>query len=139
MSAWWASFGISAPQSGRALSGSMLAKTFAWDDPQFLWAALPLVGVLLLGAGIIYFVDRWRKRPGAPPMSDEEQLDHYRVLYAQGHLDQEEFERIKALITVRVRKDLNLPAAPASPSAARSAEASPPPREAPPSTETQPG
>jgi hypothetical protein len=139
MSAWWASFGISASEAGRALSTRLLAKTFAWDDPQLLWAALPLVGVLLLGAGIIYFVDRWRKRPGAPPISDEEQLDHYRVLYEQGQLNQEEFDRIKALITVRVRKDLNLPAAPAAPSVARSSEASKLPDEPPPSSDIQPG
>jgi hypothetical protein len=139
MSAWWASFGISASETRRALSTRLLAKTFAWDDPQLLWAALPLVGVLLLGAGIIYFVDRWRRRPGAPPISDEEQLDHYRVLYEQGQLNQEEFDRVKALITVRVRKDLNLPAAPAAPSVARSSEASKLPDEPPPSSDTQPG
>src|SRR5262249_9866940 len=131
------SIGISAGESGRALSAPLLAKDF--DYAQFLWAALPLVGVLLLGAGIIFYVDRWRKRPGAPPISDEEQLDHYRVLYEQGQLNREEYNRIKALISGRVRKDLNLPVAPAGPSIARSSEASPPPGEAPPSGDIQPG
>jgi hypothetical protein len=80
-----------------------------WDDPQVLWAALPLVGALLVGAGVIYFVDRWRKKTDRSQASTEDELTRYRTLYEQGELSQEEFDRLKALLGGRLRQELNLP------------------------------
>jgi hypothetical protein len=70
---------------------------------------LPLIGALLVGAGILFFVDRWRKRPDHSKPSGEEELTHYRTLYEQGELSREEYDRLKALLGGRLRKELNLP------------------------------
>jgi hypothetical protein len=101
-----------------------------WDDPQLLWAALPLAAALLIGAGIIYYVDRWRKQAEEPAAPNEDQLNHYRALYERGELSQDEYNRLKLLLGGRMRKELNLPDPPAPPK---------PPEAEPPSTGIQQG
>jgi hypothetical protein len=99
----------------------------AWNDPQLIWAALPLAAALLLGAGIIYYVDRWRKRAEAPAAPNEDQLNHYRTLYERGELSEDEFNRLKVLLGGRMRKELNLPVPPAPSTPAKPPENEPPP------------
>jgi hypothetical protein len=95
---------------------------------ELLWAALPLIGILLAGALVLYVVDRWRKRNRAArenASAPSDQLSHFRSLYEQGEMSREEFESIRTLLTGRLRQELNVPAAPAvSPPAAE-----PPPTE----------
>jgi hypothetical protein len=83
-----------------------------------LWIAL--VGAILLGALVLYFVDRWRKRSMMERSFSGEQLSHFRVLYEQGELNREEYERIRTRLGSRLRQEMDLPAKPP-------AEASPPP------------
>jgi hypothetical protein len=98
----------------------------SWNDPQLLWAALPLVAALFIGAGIIYYVDRWRKRAEPPAAPNEDQLNHYRTLYERGELDEDEFNRLKVLLGGRMRKELNLPPPPAAPTPAKPPDGEPP-------------
>jgi hypothetical protein len=83
---------------------------------ELLWAALPLIGVLLVAAVVLYFVDRWRKRSAAP--SDAagagDELSHFRSLYERGQMSREEFEQVKALLAGRLRQEMNVPAPPAA-------------------------
>jgi hypothetical protein len=78
----------------------------------FLTASIPLIALLLVGALVIYFVDRWRKRTRAvsPPTND--QLAHFRSLYERGEMSAEEFDRVKALLAGQLRKEMNVPAPP---------------------------
>jgi hypothetical protein len=88
---------------------------------QLLWAALPLIGALLLAALVIYFVDRWRKRAAAAEdvTAPTDQLSHFRSLYERGEMSPEEFERVKALLAGQLRRELKLPGPhPAAPPAA---------------------
>jgi hypothetical protein len=78
------------------------------------WTTIALVVALLLGALVIAFVDRWRKRR-SDRLSPGEQLSHFRSLYEKGELSREEFERIRTLLGGRLREELDLP--PAKPSA----------------------
>jgi hypothetical protein len=79
-------------------------------DPRLVWATLGLIGVLLVGALIIWWVDRWRKRSQEALDSSGDQLAHFRELYEQGNLSAEEFERIRGLLGKRLRQELDVPA-----------------------------
>jgi hypothetical protein len=99
---------------------------------------LPLIGVLLLGALVLYFIDRWRKRAALPGTPAGDELTQYRLLYERGQMSREEFERVKALLSGRMRKELNVPA-PAGPEQAIQAAPSAPPPQAIPPPESLPG
>lgn len=71
-----------------------------------------LIGLILLGAAVIYFVDRWRKRPPVERLSTGDQLSQFRLLYEQGQLSREEYDRIKATLMPRLRQEINVPARP---------------------------
>ncbi len=80
-----------------------------------LWTTLALITVLLVGALVIALVDRWRKRAQhAERQSAGDQLSHFRELYERGELSREEYERVRALLSERLREDLQLPGHPAA-------------------------
>jgi hypothetical protein len=130
-----------------------MAPTLLLTDPalggRLLWAALPLVGALLAGALILYLIDRWRKREAAEEeaaATPNDQLSQFRSLYERGEMSREEFERVKALLTEQLRRELNV-AVPASrssapvaepPPAGTSVQASPPDPQTPPPQEPPP-
>jgi len=98
---------------------------------ELLWAALPLIGVLLVGALFLYLFDRWRKRAAATEegaCDPNDQLSHFRSLYERGEMSREEFESVKALLAGQLRRELNVPA--------RSAPAPAPPASEAPASET---
>ncbi|HKI36252.1 MAG TPA: SHOCT domain-containing protein [Gemmataceae bacterium] len=114
-----------------------------------LWAALPLIGILLVAALVIYLFDRWRKRSAVTEpdaCAPNDQLSHFRSLYERGEMSREEFDRVKALLAGQLRKELNVPAPPA-PVSSPPAEAAPsdaiipavpPDRQSPPPPDTPP-
>jgi hypothetical protein len=85
-----------------------------WQFP-ILKAALPLLVALLVGALVLYFVDRWRKRPPSASLEANDQLTHFRSLYERGEMTREEYERVKGLLTGELRRELNVPAPPPAP------------------------
>ena len=109
----------------RALTGPL----FAWD-PTLLVTGLLLAGTLLLGAVVIAWAGRWRRRQAPDAPGPNEQLAQFRSLYEQGTLSREEFERLRELLGSQLRQDLNVPpAVPATETAVRAApgqEAGPP-------------
>jgi hypothetical protein len=98
-----------------------------WADLRLLAATLALVAALLVGALVIALVDRWRKRSPDDRISPGDQLSQFRLLYEQGQLSKEEFERIRGRLGRQLRDELDLPdkPPPASPPEA------PPPAPAP--------
>ena len=83
-------------------------------DFRLVWLTLGVVAVILVGAAIIAAADRWRKRPFQGKLSASDQLAQFRALYERGQLDAEEFERIRALLTERIKKEMEMPATPSS-------------------------
>jgi hypothetical protein len=81
-------------------------------DPRLLWATLILVGVILVGAAVIAWLDRWRKRASPPSVDTHAQLAHFQELYERGTLSQEEFEHIRSRLSGKLRQELDLPQAP---------------------------
>jgi hypothetical protein len=68
-----------------------------------------LMGALALAAITIVYIGRWVKRPKAQTSDD---LTYYRLLYEQGEFSREEYERIRAKLAQRLRRELDLPAPP---------------------------
>ncbi len=84
-----------------------------WAAPpraDFLWPILLLVGAMLVGAVIILWVDRWRKR-AARASRPEDELPSFQSLYEKGELSREEFAKIR----LRLEKKAPPPAAAAPP------------------------
>jgi hypothetical protein len=88
-----------------------VARRPVWD-PRLLGAGLVLVVLLLLGALVIAWVDRWRRRPSQVRLDPRDQLAHFRTLYEDGEISAEEFNRIRGLLTERMMKEMDVAAAP---------------------------
>jgi len=70
-----------------------------------------LMATLTAAALLIVWLGRWMRRPPGDVSSGDE-LTRFRSLYERGELNREEYERIKAKLVPRLRKELDLPAAP---------------------------
>lgn len=78
---------------------------------QLLLTSLCLVAALLVAAVVVAWVNRWRRqRDAQDDLSPNVQLAQFRALYEQGTISQEEFERLRALLGVRMRESLGVPA-----------------------------
>jgi hypothetical protein len=80
----------------QAMANVSLAAGKDFWDPRLLWLTLVLVAIILLGAVVIVWVDRWRKTSDAEPLDATDQLAYYQELYDQGEISLKEFERIRA-------------------------------------------
>jgi hypothetical protein len=105
---------------------------WAWA-PQFLVPAAMLAGALLVGALVIAYVSRWRRRADRDLLQPDDQLAHYRSLYEQGAMSQDEFERVKARLGSDLRRrprprvpHPEVPTTPGSPPVQDSGPAGPP-------------
>ncbi len=86
------------------------------EKVEFLWLVGGLVATLLVGAFVISWIERWRKRQLVQTPADEiTQLGHFRALYERGELTKEEYDRIKAKEAKRLRDKLIGKAKPAKP------------------------
>jgi hypothetical protein len=81
---------------------------------RILGIGLAAIAIILVGAGIIELVKRWRLRPFHAKMSASEQLARFREQFEKGEIKPEEFERIKSLLSERIRQEMEVGAAPAS-------------------------
>src|SRR5438552_11228238 len=100
----WSLLALAAPAPPPGRGPSLL-------DPQLLWATVSLVAILLLGALVLAWFDRLRKRRDPSVLTPGDQLATFRLSYERGELSQEEYERIRARLSRRLRQQLD-PAAP---------------------------
>jgi hypothetical protein len=87
----------------------------SWHDPRLVWASVALAALILVGVGVILWLDRWRKGSAPKALSADEQLAQFRELYERGDLSQQEFERIRARLLPQLRDEWDVPAKPAPP------------------------
>jgi hypothetical protein len=88
------------------------------SNAEFLWLVGALVATLLVGALVLSWVERWRKRQlSDSPVSEVEQMGMYRQMYERGELSKEEYDRIKAKEAKRLRSKLTAKPAAAPPAA----------------------
>jgi hypothetical protein len=74
-----------------------------------------LAGSLLVLAIVIAIASRWRKRSASPVYEPGDQLAHFRSLYERGMMSQEEFDRVRGLLSAKLRQALDMPSKPAPP------------------------
>jgi hypothetical protein len=108
--------------------------SFVWSDErtvQLLLTSLCLVAALLVAAVVVALVNRWRKQQDTKEdLSPNAQLAHFRSLYEAGTIGQAEFERLKVVLSARMREELGVrkPTEPTSgPIGATPVPPSPPP------------
>jgi len=102
------------------------------SDPRTLLLVLLLIGVLLLGALVIAVAQRWR-RAAPERLSPSDQLARFRLLYEEGQLSREEFDRLRALLGGQIRQEAGAGGDPAK--KGKNAAAGPPKRpDTPPAT-----
>jgi uncharacterized membrane protein YcjF (UPF0283 family) len=101
-----------------------------WQDPRLLAATAALVAVLLIGAGVIAFVDRWRKRAASDQYTANEEMASYRAMYEAGELTAEEYARLKGKMRDKLKRELDThdPRGSPKPPSPPPAPASPPTR-----------
>lgn len=62
-----------------------------------------LVGVLLVGAVILHFVDKWRNKQFQDDDDTPMTLSHYRKLYEQGELSEEEYAKVRDRLAAKMK------------------------------------
>jgi hypothetical protein len=70
-----------------------------------------LVSVLLGGAVVFYFVDRWRKRQLNPGRESTDSLTMFRSMFEQGEITEAEYHKVRDRVAARMREEVALPAA----------------------------
>src|SRR5690242_13900525 len=92
--------------SSLSLFASLFAQTR--DDPmsrpEILWGTVGLTASLLVGAMVIYAVDKWRKR------DDAEALTSFRAMYEAGEITEAEYAELKRRLADKVKKTPATPA-----------------------------
>lgn len=80
---------------------------FAEREPgELLFAGLWFSGLLLLGAFVVMSLQRWRRRRSGPGPTDHEQMSEFRRLHDRGAMSEEEFRRVRMLLTGRIQEKL---------------------------------
>jgi outer membrane biosynthesis protein TonB len=67
---------------------------------QGLWIA----GALLVAAVIIALANKWRKSGGNARLSASDQLGHFRELFEEGVIDQEEYDSLRRVLGGELRR-----------------------------------
>jgi hypothetical protein len=96
-----------------------------------------LLAAVLVGIILIKLAERWRKQPFQARMSASEQLAVFREQFEKGQIKPEEFERIRTLLNERIRQEMEVSAAPTTPTSGEKSEKSSPPES--PDSRFQPG
>jgi hypothetical protein len=95
-------------------------------DARLLAATGLLIGVLLLGALVLYYADRWRRRQFSDDRSTSDDLTSFRVLYERGELSQTEYDRIRNRLAGKIKREAAGPPKPADGPKPAGGEAQPP-------------
>ena len=89
-----------------------------------LWAANPflttefflsvglLASVLLGGAVVFFFVDRWRKRQLNPGRETTDTLTTFRLMFERGELTEAEYRKVRDRVAAQMREEVAPPACP---------------------------
>jgi hypothetical protein len=80
------------------------------QSTDFLLAAGLLALVLMGGAVIFWYLDRWRKTQleVEDPRESTKSLSSYRAMFESGELTREEYEKIRAKLAFKMREQVGL-------------------------------
>lgn len=91
------------------------------QSAEFYVALGVLAAVLLVGAVVIHFLDRWRQRQTADAAARREStldLTSFREMYENGEITQSEYERIRNRLAEKMKREVGLTELPPPPPAA---------------------
>jgi hypothetical protein len=99
-------------------------------QPEVIWGTAGLALALLLGALVIWLVDRWRKRATSTSSNSAEELTEFRGMLERGEITDEEYAKLRTRVSGRMKQPA--PAPTAAPGQAAAPPAEPPPQNPPP-------
>ncbi|HXD89363.1 MAG TPA: hypothetical protein VN641_22915 [Urbifossiella sp.] len=70
--------------------------------PDLIWGSVGLAAALLVGAAVIYFVDKWRKQAVAGPAGEDDPSD-FRAMFKRGELTEAEYNKLRENLAARVK------------------------------------
>ena len=68
-----------------------------------------LISVLLGGAVVFFFIDRWRKRQLSPGRETTDTLSSFRTMFERGELTEAEYRKVRDRVAARMREEVALP------------------------------
>lgn len=87
----------------------------AFRSPEFIWGMVGIMLALLLGAFVIHYVDKWRKKSVATPEERANELTDFRGMFERGEITAEEYAVLRDKIAGRMKVPVKAPAAPEAP------------------------
>lgn len=79
------------------------------DSTEFVVGTAALIAVLLSGAVVIWYLDRWRKQRERGASESTESLTNFRALFENGEITEEEYKRIRGKVSSQMRREVGLP------------------------------
>ncbi|MBX9583412.1 MAG: SHOCT domain-containing protein, partial [Gemmataceae bacterium] len=74
------------------------------DRAEFWWGTGGLVAALILGAVVVGWVDRWRKRQALAEQAESgEELTSFRAMFDRGEITEAEYARLRQKVAARVK------------------------------------
>jgi hypothetical protein len=74
------------------------------SQPEIIWGLAGITVALLAGAGVIYAVDKWRKRATAPDADETGSLTSFRAMYESGEITEAEYAELRRRVAEKVKK-----------------------------------
>jgi hypothetical protein len=75
-----------------------------FDKPEILWATAGIAGALVVGAIVVLWVDRWRKRGMADTGRSVDELTEYRRMFDAGEITEDEYKKLRQQLADRVKQ-----------------------------------
>ena len=74
--------------------------------PEVIWGVVGLAAALLVGAAVIYAVDKWRQRAAAGASAEDSvgALTSYRAMYESGEITEDEYAVLRRRVADKVKK-----------------------------------
>lgn len=73
-------------------------------QPEIIWGMAGITAALLVGAGVIYVVGKWRERSAAGDTDASGALTSYREMYESGEITEAEYAELRRRVAEKVKK-----------------------------------
>jgi hypothetical protein len=97
-----------------------------------------LVGAFVVGAVLIALAQRWRRSSPSLGPSASDQMAHFRTLYEQGVISEEEYRRLRTILGGELRRAIDVPPPLSGPGSEATAQFIPAPEPPPPESDQPP-
>lgn len=71
--------------------------------PEVIWGTIGLAVALLVGALVIWLVDRWRKQNVDSGSATAAELTDFRQMFERGEITEDEYVRLRSRVAQRVK------------------------------------